>query len=56
MTEKAGRKYEKPVINKVNLVPEEAVLTMCKTGAAEDKGGAKVCAHPASKCPDVIGS
>ncbi len=58
MTAKSIRKkYQKPVINQVNLVPEEAVLTACKLGqAGENKGGNKICGHGSLKCPDASGS
>jgi hypothetical protein len=57
MSKRIKKRYQKPVIKQVNLVPEEAVLTVCKTGtAAEDKGGGKVCAHQSGKCKTNTGS
>ena len=35
------RKYKKPEINKVKLVPEEAVLTNCKVTFTAQGGGSK---------------
>lgn len=56
MAKKTRKIYQKPAIKQVDLVPEEAVLTICKTGAAENKGGSKACGHASGKCPTQTGS
>ena len=40
--------YEKPVIQKVRLAPEEAVLAACKTAGTTRQAG--------SKCDDLQGN
>ena len=48
------KSYRKPQINKVKLVPEEAVLLGCKR--ADGTGGKDNGCTTGSKCKDVITS
>ncbi len=41
--EKDRKNYQKPQINQVNLIIEEAVLQACKTGAGQVGRGGKTC-------------
>ena len=48
-----GRKlYKKPLIEEVELKPEEAVLTGCKTiqGETGPAGGNPICANSGQRC------
>lgn len=51
-----GRKiYKKPLIEEVDLKPEEAVLTGCKTIQGEvGPGGSKpICSNTATRCKNL---
>lgn len=46
--------YQKPEIKQVDLVPEEAVLTGCKTQTGVNTGAPTDCAkNPGLKCLDI---
>jgi len=49
------RKYEKPQIKQVAIIPEEAALSACKTGPAATGLGTRNCDHAACK-KSVYGS
>lgn len=49
------KKYVKPVVKKVKLAMDEAVLSQCKAFAGEPSGkGNKSCGHP--QCKTTYGS
>ena len=40
---KAKKSYQRPEIKKVNLVPQEAVLTICKAASGTAKNAGRTC-------------
>ncbi len=52
---KERKPYQKPLIEEVDLKPEEAVLTGCKTtqGAAGPGGKNPICGSAAQRCRDL---
>ena len=53
--EKNRKNYQKPQINQVNLIIEEAVLQACK-GSAGDAAGKKGAGCAVAQCKTTIGS
>jgi hypothetical protein len=51
------RRYQKPKLESVRLVTEEAVLTFCKTaGSAGSYGGPNLCQNPSGNTCSALGS
>jgi len=52
--EKTRKTYEKPQVNRVKLIIEEAVLQACKASDTDPARTNKVCNHP--KCASSYGT